>query len=170
MDEAMRSLNKAIKYNPKYAKALVKRGEVHMMQEEYTEALRDFSEASQHDSNGFGVQAKLKDAQAKAKKAKKKDYYKLLGVDKKAQEPEIRKAYKKACIKWHPDKHMQNEDTKDKASKMIREINEAKDVLCDNKKRDLYDQGHDLEDINSGRAGGGFGGFPGGGIDPTEIF
>ena len=51
-----------IKYNPKYAKALVKRGEVYLALEQYTEAIRDFSEASEHDATGFNVQAKLKDA------------------------------------------------------------------------------------------------------------
>lgn len=48
----MKALNKAIKYNPKYAKALMKRGEVHMMLEEYTEAIRDFNDASENDANG----------------------------------------------------------------------------------------------------------------------
>ena len=87
--DALRSLNKAIKYNPKYAKALVKRGDMHLALEDYNEAIRDYSEASEHDHNGFNVQAKLKDAQMKAKKAKKKDYYKILGVDKTAQDPVI---------------------------------------------------------------------------------
>ena len=60
--EALYSLNKSIKYNPKYAKALVKRGDMHLALEEYNEAVRDYSEASEYDSNGFNVQAKLKDA------------------------------------------------------------------------------------------------------------
>ena len=101
----MYTLNKCIKYNPKYAKALVKRGDMHVALEDFNEAIKDFSEASEHDSTGFNVQAKLKDAQAKAKKAKRKDYYKILGVDKKAQDPEIHKAYKKLALKWHPDKN-----------------------------------------------------------------
>lgn len=53
--EALAALNKAIKYNPKYAKALVKRGEVRMAMEEYNEAIRDFSDASEIDSSGFNV-------------------------------------------------------------------------------------------------------------------
>jgi DnaJ family protein C protein 7 len=61
-DLALAALNKAIKFKPKYSKALVKRGEVRIAMEDYNEAIRDFSEASEHDSNGFGVQAKLKDA------------------------------------------------------------------------------------------------------------
>ena len=169
----MRALNQAIKYNPKYAKALVKRGEVHIALEEYTEAIRDFSEASEHDSTGFGVQAKLEDAKDKAKKAKRKDYYKILGVEKNASDAEIRKAYKKLALKWHPDKNSGSEDAKAKADKMFRQVNEANAVLTDRNKRDKYDQGFDLEDINSGRAD--MGGFPGGaggfgGVDPSDIF
>ena len=61
-DKALVALNKAIKMNKKYAKALVKRGEVYMQMGEFVDAIRDFSEASEYDSNGFGVQAKLKDA------------------------------------------------------------------------------------------------------------
>lgn len=153
-DEAIIALNRAIKYNPKYAKALVKRGEVNLALENYNEAIRDFSEASEHDSTGFGVQEKLKNAQAAAKKAKKKDYYKILGVDKKAQEPEIRKAYKKMALKWHPDKHNGSEEERAKADKMFREINEAKDVLTDRDMRDKYDSGMDLDQIKSGGGGG----------------
>ena len=55
LDEAIKSLNLAIKYNPKYAKALVKRGEINIMLEEFNEAIRDFNEASEHDPTGFGV-------------------------------------------------------------------------------------------------------------------
>lgn len=60
-------MNKAIKYNPKYAKAYVKRGEVHVMLEDYNEAIRDFGEASSIDPAGFNVQEKLKDAQKRKK-------------------------------------------------------------------------------------------------------
>lgn len=80
--EAMNKLNLAIKYNPKYAKAYVKKGELLVEMEEYDEAVRQFSEATEHDSTGFGVQQKIKDAQERAKKAKRKDYYKILGIDK----------------------------------------------------------------------------------------
>lgn len=82
--EVLRSLNQSIKYNPKYAKALVKRGDVHLALEEFDCAVRDYCDASEFDANGNNVQAKLKEAQAKAKKALKKDYYKILGVAKSA--------------------------------------------------------------------------------------
>ena len=141
-----------------------------MALEEYNEAVRDFSDASEIDPTGFNVQAKLKDAQTRQKKAKKKDYYKILGVDKKAQPHEIQKAYKKLALKWHPDKFSNApEEEKTKADKMFRELNEAKQVLTDEDKREKYDQGFDLEDINSGRADAGFGGGMDG-MDPNDIF
>ena len=68
-----------------------------MILEEYNEAVKNFSEATEYDSTGFGVVGKLKDAQDKAKKSKRKDYYKILGVEKGASDADIRKAYKKAA-------------------------------------------------------------------------
>ena len=159
--------------NKKYAKALVKRGEVYMAMGEYQDAVRDFSEASEYDSNGFGVQQKIKDAQAKQKAAKKKDYYKILGVDKSATDAQIRKAYKKAALKWHPDKNGNGtEEEIKKADKMFKDVNEAMAVLGDRDKRDKYDNGFDIEDINSGRADHGFPGGAGGfgGMDPNDLF
>lgn len=168
-EEAIKSLNLAIKYNPKYAKAYVKRGEVRLAMEEYNEAIRDFSDAAEHDPSGFNVQAKMKDAQDKAKKAKRKDYYKILGVDKNATDPEINKAYKKLALKWHPDKNSQTEESREKAEKMIKDLNEAKNVLTDKDKRRKYDQGFDLEDINSGKADMGDFGAAFGGMDPSDL-
>jgi len=62
------------------------------------------------------------------------DYYVVLGLQRKASPEEIKKAYKKAALKWHPDK---NPDTKTEAEKKFQKISEAYDVLSDEKKRDL---------------------------------
>jgi len=59
---------------------LVKRGEVHMTLKEYTEAIRDFSEASQLDAASFNIKIKLQEALRASKNVKKKDYYKILGI------------------------------------------------------------------------------------------
>lgn len=56
------------------------------------------------------------------------DYYKLLGVDKSASSDEIKKAYKKAALKWHPDRNKDNEEA---ASKKFKQISEAFEVLSD---------------------------------------
>ncbi len=65
-----------------------------------------------------------------------KDYYKTLGVDRKASQDEIKKAFRKLAMKYHPD---QNKDNK-QAEEKFKEINEANEVLSDPKKRERYDQ------------------------------
>ena len=93
----------------------------------------------------------------------KRDYYEVLGVGKNATEDEIKKAYRKLAIKYHPDR--KPEDAK--AEEKFKEAAEAYDVLHDPQKRQAYDQfGFD------GPAGaGGFGGFGGGGgFSMDDIF
>ncbi len=64
-----------------------------------------------------------------------KDYYKILGVDKKASQEEIKKAYRKLAVKFHPDKNPGDKKSEEK----FKEINEANDVLSDPEKRNKYD-------------------------------
>lgn len=91
----------------------------------------------------------------------KRDYYEVLGVSKTATEDEIKKAYRKLAIKYHPDKNPGNKEAEEK----FKEAAEAYDVLHDANKRRQYDQfGFD------GPAGGGFGGFSGGGMNMDDIF
>lgn len=95
---------------------------------------------------------------------KDKKLYDLLGVSTDASEPEIKKAYRKAALKFHPDK-----PTGD--TEKFKEISEAFDILSNSEKRQLYDQfgleaarrgGVMPEEAAGGGAGGGAGGFPGG--------
>ncbi|XP_069965248.1 dnaJ homolog subfamily B member 6 isoform X2 [Bactrocera oleae] len=65
------------------------------------------------------------------------DYYKVLDISRNATESEVKKAYKKLALKWHPDK---NPDNLDEANTRFRELSEAYEVLSDEKKRRLYDQ------------------------------
>ena len=67
----------------------------------------------------------------------KRDYYDVLGLEKTCSIDEIKKAYRKLALKWHPDKNKENEE---EATKKFREIAEAYDVLSDEKKRADYDK------------------------------
>lgn len=69
--------------------------------------------------------------------AAKTDYYDILGVSKSASADEIKKAYRKQALEWHPDRH---KDNKEAAEKRFKEINEAYQVLGDPKKRQSFDQ------------------------------
>ena len=103
----------------------------------------------------------------------KRDYYEVLGVSKTATDAEIKKAYRKLAMKYHPDYNPGDKDAEAK----FKEINEANEVLSDPKKRQLYDQygfaGVDpayAAQNGGGPGAGGFGGFGGDGVDLGDIF
>lgn len=69
------------------------------------------------------------------------DYYKILGVEKKASSNDIEKAFRKLSIKWHPDKvKVKDESLREPALSVYKKINEAKEVLTDSNKREVYDK------------------------------
>ena len=101
----------------------------------------------------------------------KRDYYEVLGVSKSATDAEIKKAYRKLAMKYHPDYNPGDKNAEEK----FKEVNEANEVLSDPKKRQMYDQygfaGVDPSyAAQNGGGAGGFSGFGGDGVDLGDIF
>lgn len=103
----------------------------------------------------------------------KHDYYEVLGVQRTASDAEIKKAYRSLAMKFHPDRNQGNKEAEEK----FKEIQEAYEILRDDKKRQAYDQfGHAGVDPSAAGMGGfgGFGGFSGaagaGGFSFSDAF
>ena len=92
--------------------------------------------------------------------AEKRDYYDVLGISRNASDSEIKKSYRRLAMKHHPDRNPDDKSAEEK----FKEIQEAYDVLSDEKKRSAYDQfGHAGVDASRQGGPGGFGGFGGAG-------
>jgi|TARA_A100001011_G_scaffold399070_1_gene506077 molecular chaperone DnaJ len=94
----------------------------------------------------------------------KRDYYEVLGVNKNASPEELKSAYRKLAVKYHPDKNPDNKSAEDK----FKEASEAYGVLSDKSKKENYDNFGHAAFENGGGGQGGFGGFSG--ADFSDIF
>ena len=120
----------------------MKRATCFTLLEKFEEALKDyetvFSMAPTAENKSFVKKAKLE-----LKKSLRKNYYKILFVLQSASDHEIKKAYRKEALKWHPDK---NQENKEEAERKFKDVSEAYSILSDREKRQLYDSGADLEE------------------------
>ena len=166
--EALRDSNQSIKLNPFYARGYVKRGNVYMELNMYDDARADFQKAKELDPSVSGIEGYLNDAKNQAEKARKRDYYAILGIDRNANEHEIKRAYKKMAMKYHPDRNAESEETKKMAEKKFIDVNDAYSVLSDPKKKSMYDQG--IDPLNPEEASSGGVHFGGGASEILKMF
>lgn len=155
----------AIELNPEYIKAYRRRALASQDVGNHDEAVRDFEKIFKLEQTRENKQA-IHDAKRKQKLAERKDYYKILKVSKDADDKEIKKAYRKQAMLHHPDRHSgESEEKKANEEKLFKDVNEAFSVLSDPKKKQMYDNGQDLNGGGCNMGGGGMGD-----IDPNIIF
>ncbi|KAL9051236.1 MAG: hypothetical protein Q9206_004779, partial [Seirophora lacunosa] len=169
---AISDCDRALTLDPSYLKARKTRARALGESGSWDEAVREYKAIYESHPSEPNIQNDIQHAELELKKSKRKDYYKLLGVDKDAGDNEIKKAYRKLAIVHHPDKNPGDEA----AAEKFKEIGEAYECLSDPQKRARYDSGEDLIDPSDmfARGGGaGPGGFPGGmggmGISPEML-
>lgn len=148
--DAIRDCTAALQINESYLKALILRAKIQNNMQNYEECVKDYELALKLDKSGTTKTA-LREAKLALKKSKRKDYYKVLGIERTATEHEIKKAYRKRALVHHPDRHSDaSEAVKAQEECKFKEVGEAYAVLSDARKRSRYDNGQDMDDEHGG--------------------
>lgn len=180
-DEAIADCERAISLDPSYLKARKTKANALGLAERWEDCVREWKALQELEPEDRTIAQEVKRAELELKKSQRKDYYKILGIDKNADDTQIKKAYRKLAIVHHPDKNPGDAS----AEARFKDISEAYETLSDSqyvsplpvlvdefantpyRKRARYDSGDDLVDP-SDMFGGGMGGGMGG-IDPEII-
>ncbi len=169
--EALKDVDKAIEYNPNYSTAYIRRALIYEEFKMFDDAKSDLSKAKELDPNNTKIDGYVNEANQKADQARNRDYYQILGINRNATADEIKKAYRKLALKYHPDRNSETEQTKKIAQRKFEDVSDAYSVLSDPKKKEMFDQG--VDPLNPETASGA---GPAGmnmhfsGADPNEIF
>ncbi|KAM0953693.1 putative DnaJ protein P58IPK [Dioscorea sansibarensis] len=155
-NDAVNSCTEALEIDGELVEALFQRGKAKLITEDWEAAVEDLKSAAQKSPQDMNIREALRKAEKSLKLSKRKDWYKILGIPKTASIAEIKRAYKKLALQWHPDK---NVDNREEAEAQFREVAAAYEVLGDEEKRVRYDRGEDIDDMDMGMGGGGGGGF-----------
>ncbi|KAM0436745.1 hypothetical protein ACHAPT_002456 [Fusarium lateritium] len=164
-DDAIADCERAISLEPGYTKARKTKANALGGAERWEDAVKEWKAIQELDPEDRTVMREIRRAELEVKKAQRKDYYKIVGVEKTATPDEIKRAYRKMAVKLHPDKNPGDPHAEEK----FKDLQEAYETLSDPQKRARYDNGDDLIDPNDMFGGGGMGGGMGG-IDPEILF
>lgn len=144
--KSLSDCNSSIDLNKKYWKSYYRRAQINIALKKPKEAIDDLRKVLELDATNREAIILLDDIEREQKKSKRKDYYKILELDKTASQEDIRRNYKKLAAKWHPDKNNENEEQKEYAEKMFIEVNEAYGILTNPRKKQIYDAGGNIDD------------------------
>ncbi|RKF73138.1 DnaJ-like protein subfamily C member 7-like protein [Golovinomyces cichoracearum] len=159
--DAIADCESAIALDPSYIKAKKTKAAATGQSGDWEAAVRELKKLLEANPQDPAIAKDLRAAELEQKKRLRKDYYKILGVEKDADASQIKKAYRKAAIVHHPDKNPDDES----AAERFKDIGEAYETLSDPEKRTRYDNGEDLVDPMEGFSGG----MQGMGIDPDIL-
>lgn len=136
----------ALDNDANYLKPLLRRAKTYMEIKDYENAEADYERANRMDPQNTETKQLLKKAKLEKKKLNRKDYYKILCLDTKATDDEIKKAYRTQAMKHHPDKHTAAGEEKQKLhEKLFKEVGEAYAVLSDPRQKEIHDTGEDIK-------------------------
>ncbi|PTB66314.1 TPR-like protein [Trichoderma citrinoviride] len=164
-EEAIADSDRAVSLDPSYTKARKTKANALGKTGKWEECVREWKAIQELDPSDNSVRQEIRRAELEMKKSLRKDYYKIMGLEKNADANDIKRAYRKMAVKLHPDKNPGDAEAEAK----FKDMQEAYETLSDPQKRARYDNGDDLIDpadmFSSGGMGGGMGG-----IDPEILF
>ena len=126
-DSAIADSTRALELDPSYLKARKTKAKALGESGNWEEAVREFKNIAENNPQEPSIQKEVRNAEMELKKSKRKDYYKILGLEKDAGENDIKKAYRKLAIVHHPDKNPDDEQ----AAERFKDIGEAYETLSD---------------------------------------
>ncbi|KAL7792513.1 TPR-like protein [Trichoderma ceciliae] len=164
-EEAIADSDRAVSLDPSYTKARKTKANALGKTGDWEESIREWKAIQDLDPADNSIRHEIRRAELELKKSQRKDYYKIMGLEKDADANEIKRAYRKMAVKLHPDKNPGDAEAEAK----FKDMQEAYETLSDPQKKARYDNGDDLVDpadmFSSGGMGGGMGG-----IDPEILF
>ncbi|KAL6909041.1 TPR-like protein [Trichoderma evansii] len=163
-EEAIVDSERAASLDPSYTKARKTKANALGKLGNWEESVREWKAIADLDPSDNSIRNEVRKAELELKKSLRKDYYKIMGLEKDADANDIKRAYRKMAVKLHPDKNPGDAEAEAK----FKDMQEAYETLSDPQKRARYDNGDDLVDP-ADMFGGGMGGGMGG-IDPEILF
>ena len=161
--DAVADCSRAISLNREYKKAWERKITCLIDVEAFDDAMRSIEN---YESIGISTEKEIHEykqkIQIEKKKSGRKNYYKILQVDKHASDSEIKKGYRKMALVYHPDKATGD---KTQAEEKFKDVNEAYEILSDPKRKARYDAGVDIDQLNDEGHGHGHGGH-----DMNDVF
>jgi DnaJ family protein C protein 3 len=143
LDKATPYCKEALQMNPTSLFGLINQAQRELNTDDFEAAIRTLDTAKEHHGQHGKVQELLQKAHTLLKRSKQKDYYKVLGVSRDAEDRDIKKAYRKLTKLYHPDKASANNMTPEEAQKKMSAVNEAYEILSDPELKQRFDNGDD---------------------------